>query len=126
MALSQSKKGGAVVPPKSALLAQALQQISKLSGKRQDAIALQLLEILEDTPEPASARFQALIEFKYTRGLTQAEATELKSLEALFEKREEPFYRPILERVAQMPDLQDEKKTPVSVRRHTPRTRKTS
>ena len=111
MALAQAKKTGIKILPKSALLAQALQQVSKLSGKRQDAIGAQLLEMLDDQPDPASARFQELIELKYTRGLTALEVAELQQLEAMFEKREEPFYRPILKRIAQLPDLAEDRRT---------------
>lgn len=121
MALSQAKKSGIQILPKSALLAQALQQVSKLSSKRQDAIGAQLLDILDDQHDPASDRFQALIEIKYTRGLAPPELAELQRLEAIFEKRDEPFYRPILERIAQLPHASDPQKTRARSRTKIPR-----
>ena len=99
MALSQSKKSGSQSPRGSALLAQAFQEVSKLPGKRQDAIAVQILDIVRDQPDPAIKRFQDLVEYKYTRGLTADEVGELSHLEAGFEKSDEEFYAPILARV---------------------------
>ena len=101
MALSQSnKKSGSQSPRGSALLPQAFQ--AKLSGKRQDAIAVQILDIVRDQPDPAVKRFQDLVEYKYTRGLTPDEVVELSRLEAGFEKSDEEFYAPILARVRRL------------------------
>ena len=102
MALSQSKKSGSQTPRGSALLAKAFQEVSKLSGKRQDAIAVQILDIVRDKPDPVVKRFQDLVEYKYTRGLTPDEVVELSRLEAGFEKSDEEFYAPILARVRRL------------------------
>ena len=71
-------------------------------GKRQDAIAVQILDIVRDKPDPAVKRFQDLVEYKYTRGLTPDEVVELSRLEARFEKSDEEFYAPILARVRRL------------------------
>ena len=97
MALSSGKKE---IRPKSTLLEQALKRVVTLPRKRQDAIAVQILDTLEEKSDPASARFQALIENKYTLGLTAEESSELDRLETVFRKSDETFYRPILERLA--------------------------
>ena len=59
--------------------------------------------LVDITPDLASERFQALIEFKYTRGLTIAEEAELLRLEALLEERDARFYRAILDRLSGRP-----------------------
>jgi hypothetical protein len=85
---------------KSALLGKALARVAALPRNRQDAIAVQILEALDHSPAPDALRHQALIEKKYTQGLTSEDAQELAELEAGFDRRDEAFYAPILERVA--------------------------
>ena len=99
MAVSPGKKASLTPAPKSALLAQALQEVSQLSQKRQDTIALQILDIIHDKPDPTIQRYQDLVEYKYTRGLSEDETAELKRLDAELEKGDEEFYAPILARL---------------------------
>ncbi len=53
--------------------------------------------------DPSTARFQRLVEIKYTRGLTSGEATELAQLETSFQSADEEYYRPIIERAKLLP-----------------------
>lgn len=85
---------------KSALLGKALERVAALPRNQQDAIAAQILETLEQAPDPAALRHQALIEKKYTQGLTGDDTMELAALEVDFARHDEAFYAPILERVA--------------------------
>ena len=85
---------------KPALLDVAIQEVKALSPKRQDAIAEAIL-ILADSPEeadPTTLRFQALIEAKYTRGLTPAELLEIDELEAAFCESDQAYYGPMIAR----------------------------
>ena len=84
---------------KSTLLDEALRQVATLSRGRQDTIARRILDELVTPQDPQAARFQSLVEAKYTSGLTAAESAEFAALEAGFQKADEKFYRPILERV---------------------------
>jgi len=77
----------------------ALGLVSQLSRPQQDAIAAQIVDLVEHQPDPASMRFQWLIEQKYIRGLNAAEVAEIEQLESEFQKQDEVFYRPILDRL---------------------------
>ena len=85
---------------KSALLGKAIERVAALPRNRQDAIAAQILGALEQAPDPAALRHQALIEKKYTQGLTSEDSLELAALEVEFARHDEAFYAPILDRVA--------------------------
>ncbi len=54
--------------------------------------------------DPATTRFQKLIEAKYTRGLSQKEKKELAAIESKLEEAAEEFYRPILARAREALD----------------------
>jgi hypothetical protein len=84
----------------SPLLGEAVKRVAALSRERQDAIATQILDTLDNEANPANARFHQLIEQKYTAGLSAAEAAELDRLEAMFQIEDERFYGPILKRIA--------------------------
>ncbi len=87
--------------PKSTLLQQVLKQVVTLPLERQDSIAIEILDSLKK-PDAKSARFQQLIENKYTTGLSEVECSELEGLEADFRKGDEAFYGPILERIERL------------------------
>lgn len=103
MALSDIKGTGPVAgtprQSRSRLLQQALQRVADLPLERQDAIARQILDALERESDPAPARFQLLIDRKYSSGLTEDETRELEELELAFRTRDEQFYEPILDRL---------------------------
>lgn len=99
MATLVSKKT-APSQPKSALLGKALARVATLPRNRQDASAALILETLDHSPAPDALRHQALIEKKYTQGLTTEDTLELAELEAGFDRRDASYYAPILERVA--------------------------
>lgn len=77
----------------------ALAEVMALPAKRQDAVAEAIFASLRAEADPSARRFQALVEAKYTRGLSAAERSELERLEAGFHATDEEFYRPILQRV---------------------------
>lgn len=81
------------------LLDEALKRVSALPRVRQDAIAAQIIETLDSQSDKAAIRFHQLIEQKYTIGLNAAEVAELDRLEAGFQRQDEKFYAPILERI---------------------------
>jgi hypothetical protein len=83
---------------KRALLDIAIEGVKALSPERQDAIAEAILADLRRDADPSALRFQALIEAKYTRGLTPAESLEIDGLEAAFRGSDEVFYGPIIAR----------------------------
>lgn len=87
------------VERKTKLLSTAIKRVQALPPERQNAIAEVILAELQNEPDPATARFQQLIQTKYTKGLTAHEAAELKTIEASFYATDELFYRPILDRV---------------------------
>ena len=74
-------------------------EVMALPAKRQDAVAAAILASLRAEADPSARRFQALVEAKYTRGLSASEVSELERLEAGFHGADEEFYRPILQRV---------------------------
>lgn len=80
-------------------LSAAIKRVQALPPERQNAIAEVILAELQNEPDPATLRFQQLIQTKYTKGLTAHEVDELKRIEASFYATDELFYRPIIERV---------------------------
>ncbi len=77
----------------------AIAEVRALPARRQAAVAETILASLRAEADPSARRFQALVEAKYTRGLSAAESSELERLEAGFHATDEEFYRPILQRV---------------------------
>ena len=73
--------------------------MNALPSQLQEAIAETIFASLREEANPSSRRFQELVDAKYTRGLTPAEASEISRLEAGFRDSDDAFYAPILERV---------------------------
>ena len=74
-----------------------IEQVKVLPGAGQDAIAEKLRA--EAEADPNTIRFQQLVEANYTRSLSPKEKVEMRALESRLRDTDEPFYRPILDRL---------------------------